>query len=314
MNDKIFQIRISVVIPAYNREKTIRSCIESVLTQTYAPFEVVVVDDCSSDTTVDIVKSIADERVRCYTLEYNSGAQAARNYGIRQAQGDWIAFQDSDDLWCPEKLERQIQCLADNKLSPYTVIHTSAYLHNVDTGEMKIMTLPIVDGDNVYKQLLTVPGPLFPTLLVSKEALARISYLDEAVPSYQEWDTSIRLAKFCKFVFINQPLFIYNLHEGETISKNPKREIAGFGFILRKFEEDIKKFCGTSIWETHLLTQLIKCMNNRLWEEADRYWAEVVRLRPAPKLYILKLFILLRIRPNLVQKIKTAKQLLGDKR
>jgi len=103
---------ISVILPTYNRVKTIRYCLDSVLAQTFSPAEIIIIDDCSTDDTVLIVGSYSEPRVRCIVLEKNFGAQAARNRGILEAKGEWIAFHDSDDEWMPDKLERQIQALA----------------------------------------------------------------------------------------------------------------------------------------------------------------------------------------------------------
>ena len=102
---------ISVVIPSYNRENTISNSIESVLKQTYSDIEVIVVDDGSTDKTEDIVKGIGDNRIRYIKLEKNSGACVARNIGIMNANGSYIAFQDSDDIWHPDKLEKQYQAI-----------------------------------------------------------------------------------------------------------------------------------------------------------------------------------------------------------
>ena len=88
---------VSVIIPVYNREKTIKKAIESVLEQTYTDLEVIIVDDCSTDKTIEVVESIADKRIRLVKSPKNGGACKARNLGIDHANGELIAFQDSDD-------------------------------------------------------------------------------------------------------------------------------------------------------------------------------------------------------------------------
>ncbi len=102
----------SVVIPAYNSAEFINDTIETALDQTYAPLEVIVVDDGSRDDTAAVVRQRFGDRVRVIQQE-NAGPNAARNYGIREAAGDWIALLDADDLWLPEKLDRQATCVAD---------------------------------------------------------------------------------------------------------------------------------------------------------------------------------------------------------
>jgi glycosyltransferase involved in cell wall biosynthesis len=290
------------VIPAYNRAKTIRYCLDSVLAQTLTPLEVIVVDDCSTDDTVRIVQEYPDPRVRCLPGETNAGAQVARNRGIREAKGDWIAFQDSDDEWLPEKLEKQVDLLSDTGFDPWTVVHTNAIWLDIATGEKLPVDLPVVEGKDVYAQLLTAPAPLFPTLLVSRLALEKIGLLDEKAPCYQEWDTSIRLAQYCRFCYIREPLFVYHLHQGETISKNLNKEIWGYQYIIGKFEQEIRRVCGDDVWEWHLFNQVEKCLNYKLWAEA----AIFLDMLPAASLkrQALSWCRRLRLSPQFLRRIK----------
>jgi glycosyltransferase involved in cell wall biosynthesis len=228
--------------------------------QTFKPFEVIVVDDCSTDNTVEVVNSFPDPMVRCIVLERNSGAQAARNRGIREARGEWIAFQDSDDEWLPDKLEKQVLALAKVDFDPMTVVHADCYRHEHQSDERTLWELPFVHGKDVFCQLLKSPGPVFPTILTSKAALEAIGYLDEKVPSYQEWDTSIRLARLCRFIHIRESLFIYHLHTGETISKNLKRDVEGYQYLVDKFRDDILEQLGPATLNAHLANNAIKAM------------------------------------------------------
>lgn len=218
------------------------------------------VDDCSSDKTVEIVWSYSDPRVRCIVLKKKSGAQAARNMGIFEAQGKWIAFQDSDDEWLPEKLETQIAALTEVNFNPTTVIHTDCYRHDHQTDNKTLWQLPLIEGPAVFSQLLTSAGPMFQSILTSKYALEKIGLLDESVPSFQEWDTSIQLARECNFIHIRKPLFIYHLHSGETISKNKKRELYGYQYIINKFRRDILLQCGSMVLNTHLTHNAFKAL------------------------------------------------------
>ena len=99
---------VSIIMPSYNTAQYIVDSINSVLAQTYTNWELIIVDDCSTDQTEEIIKAVGEERIRFFKNEKNSGAAVSRNYALRQAQGKWIAFLDSDDLWHPEKLEKQI--------------------------------------------------------------------------------------------------------------------------------------------------------------------------------------------------------------
>ncbi|MCI0564408.1 MAG: glycosyltransferase family 2 protein, partial [Nitrososphaera sp.] len=104
--------RISVIIPAYNRVQTIRRAVQSTLDQTYTDIEVIVVDDASTDGTVEAVEAIKDPRIKVHRLSQNAGPSHARNCGIRLASGELVAFLDSDDAWLPRKLEKQVRLFA----------------------------------------------------------------------------------------------------------------------------------------------------------------------------------------------------------
>lgn len=260
---------ISVVIPVYNRANTIRYCLDSVLLQTTTPLEIIVVDDCSTDETANIVRSYSDSKLRCVVLQKNSGAQAARNRGIREAKGDWIAFNDSDDEWLPEKLEKQLTALAEVDFDPMTVVHGNGLLNNQQNGRVSSWDLPYVHGTNAFNLLLESVGPALPTILTSKMALEAIGLLDEAVPSFQEWDSSILLSRVCRFIHIQEPLFIYHLHGGETISKDRKREFDGYNYILNKYWDEILNRCGTSVLNRHLIVLALMAMGLGEFRKAE---------------------------------------------
>jgi glycosyltransferase involved in cell wall biosynthesis len=261
-------MKISVVIPAYNRAETIRKCLDTVVNQTLSPLEILVVDDGSTDATVATVSGYQHHRIsiRCLPLDRNRGAQAARNHGIREAKGDWIAFQDSDDEWLPEKLEKQVAALESNNCGPLTVVHTDCLRDEHQAGERQLWALPEADGESIFPRLLRSPGPMFQGLLTSRLALEKIGLLDENVPSYQEWDTAIRLAQVCRFLHLREPLFIYHLHAGETISKSGKRDVDGYQFVVDKYRDEILRCCGNKVYNNHLVVNAVKAMEYGLFD------------------------------------------------
>jgi len=242
---------ISVVIPTYNREQTIGYCLQSVIAQTYTDFEVVVVDDGSRDGTAKKVLEFGDPRIRLLRHDASKGAQAARNTGIRTALGRWIAFLDSDDEWLPYKLAEQTAALASRGWDEGIVVHGGMTRYYPRTNSTESWDLPIVSGTSCHAALLQSPGPLFQTLLVSKKTLHAIGYLDEEVPSYQEWDTAIRLAEICEFIHIKEPLAVYWLHEGDTISKNKRRDVEGYRYIIEKHRAAMEEILGENAWLRH---------------------------------------------------------------
>ena len=105
---------VSIIMPSWNTANFIAESIQSVLDQTYTNWELLIVDDCSTDNTDEIVASFHDDRIKYFHNEKNSGAALTRNKAMREARGEWIAFLDSDDLWTPDKLEHQLKFMSDN--------------------------------------------------------------------------------------------------------------------------------------------------------------------------------------------------------
>ena len=222
---------VTVVIPTYNRARFVGRAIRSALAQTYDDIEVVVVDDGSTDDTQTQIESLAqtDRRVHCLQHDTNRGAQAARNTGIRAARGEWIAFLDSDDWWLPHSLETRLEVAEKQGVK---VVHSECYVMRED-GAMKPFGIPPLAG-LIYREVLAGPGPMFQAMLVAKEALERICYLDEQIVSWQEWDTAIRLAKHYPFGFVAEPTFVYDCRGIDTISKNMLRDALGYEQVVRK--------------------------------------------------------------------------------
>lgn len=105
---------VSIIMPSWNTGRLIAESIQSVIDQTYPNWELLIVDDCSTDNTDEVVEKFHDERIRYFHNESNSGAALTRNHALQKARGEWIAFLDSDDLWMPEKLEHQLNFMQEN--------------------------------------------------------------------------------------------------------------------------------------------------------------------------------------------------------
>jgi glycosyltransferase involved in cell wall biosynthesis len=222
---------ITVVVPAYNRATTIADCVRSVQAQTYTKWELIVVDDGSSDGTPQVVTKLAqdDSRIRLIQQPRNGGAQAARNVGIRAGTGTWVAFLDSDDQYLPDSLEKRMSLA---KKENVCLVHSECYIIDPD-GTKKVYRVPPITG-SAYSTLLSHEGPLYQGLLVAKTALQRIDFLDEHILAFQEWDTSIRLAKYYPFAFETTPTFIYDCRRTDTMSKDLLRGGRGYEQVFRK--------------------------------------------------------------------------------
>lgn len=116
-NRKVVDGLVSIIMPSWNTDRFIAETIQSVLDQTYTNWELLIVDDCSTDNTDVVVSSFKDDRIQYFHNKKNSGAALTRNKALREARGEWIAFLDSDDLWSPEKLEHQLKFMKENDYS-----------------------------------------------------------------------------------------------------------------------------------------------------------------------------------------------------
>lgn len=225
---------VSVIIPAYNRENTIERAVMSVLNQTYKDLELIVVDDCSKDNTVEVLKSIKDDRLKIIELEKNSGACVARNVGIENAQGDYIAFQDSDDEWLLDKLEKQMAIFEKEKVDL-----VFCAFNRFGLGED--LTYPKLPEGIVERKVLLEDSRISTqTLIGKKECFENIKF-DPEMPRLQDYDITIRLSKKYRIYFVNQPLV--NMYvQNDSISKNNDKLLKAESMILSKYKDDAEKY------------------------------------------------------------------------
>ncbi len=207
---------VSVVIPAYNRVATIGAAIESVLRQTWEDFELLVVDDGSTDGTLAAARAIADPRLRVIAAPHNLGAAGARNLGVAKARGTWIAFQDSDDEWLPEKLARQMARLAtrpagsDDWVGAYCGLLTVGGLdaRPGERTEIRYVPAPSVkpaEGD-IVEPLLQRNMISTQTLVVRRDLFLALGGFDEDLTPIEDWDFALRLARRGPVAFVDEPL------------------------------------------------------------------------------------------------------------
>lgn len=199
---------VSVVIPSYNREATIKRAVDSVLCQTYSDIEVIVVDDGSTDNTGRIVSEYQDKRVRIISQKERGGANKARNTGIAHARGEYIAFQDSDDEWLPDKLKSQIDLMEREKLQACYCAHNL-----IEKGRETIIIPPDYQDADKYqahlKDILRCYNVIgTPTLVIRHELLGRLgaSYFDENMFRLQDYDFVIRIIKATTIGYVNRAL------------------------------------------------------------------------------------------------------------
>ena len=208
-------MKISVIIPAYNAEPYIRAAIESCLSQTYPPCEIIVVDDASTDGTAAVAESFPAP-VRVIRLPENTGVAAARNRGVRASTGDWIAFLDADDWFLPEKLERQRRCLLENERA--VLIYAGWRVIAVDGAESVGRFKPPADLLPMLRYRCNLP---LLTILVRRSVFDSVGGFNPAFRRCQDWDLWLRIAarySVESFVALPEPLAVYRRVPGSLSS------------------------------------------------------------------------------------------------
>lgn len=226
--------QISVIIPTYNREASIVKAIESVLNQTYTIQEVIVVDDGSTDNTEDVVHQIRDERVKFYKTYENHGAGAARNYGVKQAKCELIAFHDSDDEWLPDKIEKQVTYMETHPNVGLVYTAFTAYSSN------DIFEFPpqFKENSHLYEgcllRILLMHNTVgTPTILMPKKIFDELNGFDEQMNALEDWEFAIRVADRYRIGFVADSCVKVS-YKGEQMSKSFSKYYANNCYILRK--------------------------------------------------------------------------------
>lgn len=196
---------VSVIIPTYNRADLLRKSIESVQNQTYEEWEIIIVDDCSTDGTEQVVKEFGDFRIRYIRNEKNLGAGASRNKGVALARYDYIAFQDSDDVWRCGKLEKQMQYMMNH--SEYDMVYCSFLKHYSDGREIIVPNKQIGNRQgNMYTTLFINNVISTQTILIKKESFVLCGGFDEELRAIEDWDLVLRISQKSQVGFVPEVL------------------------------------------------------------------------------------------------------------
>jgi len=230
--------RVSIIIPTYNRAHMIGDAIQSVLNQSFQNFEIIIVDDASTDSTENIVKGFSDKRIKYIQHKVNKGGSAARNTGIKASTGKFIAFLDSDDWWHPKKLENQLSKMETSKLSPALVYTGLKQVNN--EGKLIKEIIPIFRG-NIFQELLieNVVGTTS-SVLLRKEIFNSVGLFDENLPSRQDLDLWLRIARKYTFDYVKTPLVNMRIHKNR-ITEDLKMKINSRELLFNKIYNELKK-------------------------------------------------------------------------
>ncbi|MBD2730343.1 glycosyltransferase [Nostoc sp. FACHB-892] len=226
--------KISVIIPAYNAEKTIKETIESVQQQTFTDFELIVINDGSQDKTLEILHTIKDERLQIFSYE-NGGLPEARNRGIKRASGEFVSFLDADDLWTPDKLELQLVALQQNPDAGVAYSWNLCMFEKEGTLSFVNAASPPFEG-NVYPNLLLENfvgnGS---NILLRRQVIESVGNFDRTLKSFEDWEFYLRVASVWNFVLIPQRQIIYRKVSSSMTSKVKVMEEQGLRLIEKVY-------------------------------------------------------------------------------
>lgn len=226
--------KVSIIMPNYNCENFLAETIESVINQTYSGWELLIVDDCSTDNSAEVVKSFCekDERVKLFINEKNSGAAASRNRAMREAKGRWIAFLDSDDLWLPEKLEKQLSFMTDNgyrfSFTAYEHIDENSEPMNVRVTGPKVLT-----KRKMFRYCY--PGCL--TVMYDSTDTGVVQIPDEIANGENDYAIWLKVVKFYDCYYLGETLSLYRVRNNSLSHKSSKMKLIKNHFKLYRLSE-----------------------------------------------------------------------------
>lgn len=264
---------VSVILPVYNREFTINRAIESVLNQSYADIELIIVDDASDDHTVEMIKQYDDSRIVLVQRKDRGGASKARNTGLKIAKGRYIAFQDSDDEWLPGKLVKQISYMKEENykvtFTPYQLIGEKMFIvpntyKNMDDG----MINTILKKENVIGT---------PTLVIEKEVIDSVGVFDESMSAWEDYELVIRIAKKYSIGCVKEILH-HAYRQEQCVSNNYGNVICSEIYIMRKhadfidneaFLDTLNKYMNVYTSDIADIAVFETCISNLLQNEKE---------------------------------------------
>ncbi|QAU33634.1 glycosyltransferase family 2 protein [Janthinobacterium sp. 17J80-10] len=267
---------VSVIIPTFNRGNLIARALHSVLRQTYQNLEVIVVDDGSTDDTEAVVAAIGDQRIRYLRSSTRLGAAAARNIGIAEARGNFISFQDSDDEWLCQKLEKQMDAFLSAGEDVGVVFSGFFRLQGNRANYFPAKAQQRKNGHILdvllYENFITTQSTV-----VRKECFSAVGAFDEKMPRLQDWELFIRIAKKYKFICIQEPL-LCAFHSSESITADKTLLPLAFRRILTNHFELYSQ-------RKYQLAHFYVMMGKAAWEAGgilDGYLNFLSSLRIAP--------------------------------
>lgn len=270
--------KVSIIIPTYNRAQSLNRAIQSVLNQTYENFELIIVDDGSKDNTEKVVKNIHDNRIKYFRHEVNQGGSSARNTGIKNSTGKYVAFLDSDDEWLEGKLESQVRAMENRPSDVWGGVYCG-FFYTTGKGEV----IEAVKCGNLKKDLLNLEVDMCAgsTFLVSKSVINDIGLFDESFKRHQDWEYLVRFFRKYKILAVREPLVKINGHrivKGVTLAEVKEQYLSKFETDINELGEDIAQ----EIRAKHWLSTSIVFASELNYSESFKYLKRSLQYKVLP--------------------------------
>jgi glycosyltransferase involved in cell wall biosynthesis len=273
---------VSVIVPVYNRAHLVTETVESILAQTYSSIEIILINDGSTDDSLDIIQALHQDYpdvIRVLNQE-NQGQTVARNQGINNALGKYIAFLDSDDLWVTDKLERQIPLFDEGVGLVYGGVELINE-YGVTTGFDACD--PAIQG-KIYPQLLVKNRMTGGSVVVLREALDLVGVFDPEFRAAENWDLWLRICKEYEARLVNKPVVKYRLHQNNmskdvALMQDAKRQIMGKHCDKSSSDKLIARY--SKLAEADLFYKLgVYCFSQEQYGKAIQNFLRVMMISP----------------------------------
>jgi len=237
--------KISVILPTYNRPEYLLRAINSIINQTYKKIEIIIIDDSNDQIKIEdnkrLINKLNNQKIKYIKTDSPSGGSGARNLGIENANGEYIAFIDDDDEWLPTKLERQLEQFSKSELDNLGLVYCNYIIIDVTKNPNPKNKIRETKRGDIFKDLLNrMCVGVTSTYLIKKEVFNKIGNFDTNLKSAQDYDLPLRISEHYNIDLVDE--YLVNKYEDDKrISTNFKNKLRGINYFQKKHREKYKK-------------------------------------------------------------------------
>jgi glycosyltransferase involved in cell wall biosynthesis len=247
--------KVSVIMPVYNAERFLESAIESIFTQTFTDYELLVINDGSTDRSDELLSKFSDPRLRIINNVSNKGLVRTLNIGIAHSQGEYIARMDADDLSHPARLDKQVSYLDDH--SNTGLLGCAYWIIGIENNITSTQYFP-TSNNNLQEKILLADYFCHPSVMIKRVYLDQVRGYDEAFATSEDYDLWLRLSEVCEIANLPEPLFYYRRYQGSKTSIEGARLQTQYDLLAQKKVIERRKKLACS--ENELIRRQLACV------------------------------------------------------